>query len=195
METLKREATGTHVFSVEAANREKRIIYLVGEINTEMAQEIVEQITYFSYEDRHQPIKIFINSGGGSIMAGLLIYDVIQGSEVPIELYCLEKAYSMAAVLFCSGQHGRYILPHSKVMIHDPRLSEGVGGNVSSIKELSEEIIKLKKNMDRLISKHTKQPLTKIEKVTKTDSFFSAEEAVKFGLADGVKSFSEMLSA
>lgn len=194
METLKREATGTHVFSVEAANREKRIIYLVGEINTEMAQEILEQITYFSYEDRHQPIKIFINSGGGSIMAGLLIYDVIQGSEVPIELYCIEKAYSMAAVLFCSGQHGRYILPHSKVMIHDPRLGEGVGGNTSSIKELSEEMIKMKKDMDTIISKHTNQPLRKVEKVTTKDSFFTAEEAVKFGLADEIRPFAKMLA-
>lgn len=195
MKTLKRDASGIHEFSVEGSNRERRIVYLVGEVNTEMAQRITEQITYFTYEDPNEPIKMFINSNGGSISAGLLIYDIIQGSQVPIEIYCLEKAYSMAALIFCCGKNGRYILPHSKVMIHDPRLSEGVGGNASSIKELSEEIIKLKKNMDRLISKHTKQPLTKIEKVTKTDSFFSAEEAVKFGLADGVKSFSEMLSA
>lgn len=195
MQILKQESNQTSEFNIESANRERRIIFLTGEINTDMAQNVAEQLAYFNYEDQHEPIKLFINSNGGAVMAGLLIYDLIQGSRAPIELYCLEKAFSMAAIIFCSGRHGRYLLPHSQVMVHDLRLSESIGGgNTSSIRELSQEMVRLKSDMDEIISQHTGQPLSQVAQVTKTDSFFKAEEAVKFGFADGVKTFAEMLA-
>ena len=125
----------------------------------------------------------------------MLIYDVLQANAAPIEVYCLGKAYSMAALLLCCGQHGRYLLPHSKVMLHEPLIPYGVGGKSSSIQTISESLLKTKQQLEELLAKHTGQTAAALDEITRTDHFFTAGEAVAFGLADGIKDFNEMMEA
>ena len=193
METVIKSVNGYQVVSVDALLNARRSIYISGEINDELAMNVVKQVTYLAREDSTEPIRMYINSCGGAIDAGMVIYDIMQASPAPIQVYCTGKAYSMAAVLLCCGQHGRYILPHSKVMIHEPLISTGVGGKTSSIQTIAESMMKTKEEMVAILAKHTGQPLEKLYEVTKTDTFFSADEAVAFGLADKVVDFAEMV--
>ena len=118
MQTVIKSVNGYQVMPIEALLNHQRVIYVNGEINEQAAMNVVQQMTYLVMEDSVRPIKLFINSCGGEIDSGMVIYDILQGSPAPIQVYCTGKAYSMAAVLLCCGRHGRYILPHSKVMIH-----------------------------------------------------------------------------
>ena len=193
MQTAIKSVNGYQAMPIEALLNHQRVIYVNGEINEQAAMNVVKQVTYLVIEDAVKPIKLFVNSCGGAIDAGMVIYDILQASPAPIQVYCTGKAYSMAAVLLCCGQHGRYILPHSKVMIHEPLISTGVGGKTSSIQTIAESMMKTKEEMVAILAKHTGQPLEKLYEVTKTDTFFSADEAVAFGLADKVVDFAEMV--
>jgi ATP-dependent Clp protease protease subunit len=124
----------------------------------------------------------------------MVIYDAIQSSPVPVEVYCVGKAYSMGAVLLACGKKGkRYLLPHSRVMIHEPLIPYGVGGKTSSIQTISESLLKAKRSMEEILAKHTGKTADEIAEATKTDHYFSAEEAVEFGLADGIMGLDEMM--
>ena len=193
MQTAIKSVNGYQAMPIEALLNHQRVIYVNGEINEQAAINVVQQMTYLVMEDSVRPIKLFINSCGGAIDAGMVIYDILQACPAPIQVYCTGKAYSMAAVLLCCGQHGRYILPHSKVMIHEPLISTGVGGKTSSIQTIAESMMKTKEEMVAILAKHTGQPLEKLYEVTKTDTFFSADEAVAFGLVDKVVDFAEMV--
>ncbi len=193
MRTIVKGAGGVHEVSVEAILGEKRTIYLEGEINYESAMNFVRQVMYFVQEDEMRPIKVFITSPGGCIDAGMIIYDVIQTSKVPIELYCIGMAYSMAALIFSCGKHGRYILPHSKLMLHEPLIPYGVGGKSSSVRTISESLLQTKQELEEIISKHTGQTMEAVEEITRTDHYFKAQEAVDFGLADAIRGFDDML--
>ena len=193
MQTAIKSVNGYQAMPIEALLNHQRVIYVNGEINEQVAMNVVKQVTYLVIEDSVKPIKLFVNSCGGAIDAGMVIYDILQASPAPIQVYCTGKAYSMAAVLLCCGQHGRYILPHSKVMIHEPLISTGVGGKTSSIQTIAESMMKTKEEMVAILAKHTGQPLEKLYEVTKTDTFFSADEAVAVGLADKVVDFAEMV--
>ena len=193
MQTVIKSVNGYQAMPIEALLNHQRVIYVNGEINEQAAMNVVQQMTYLVMEDSVRPIKLFINSCGGEIDSGMVIYDILQGSPAPIQVYCTGRAYSMAAVLLCCGRHGRYILPHSKVMIHEPLISTGVGGKTSSIQTIAESMMKTKEEMVAILAKHTGQPLEKLYEVTKTDTFFSADEAVAFGLADKVVDFAEMV--
>ena len=172
---------------------QRRIVYVCGEITEETAVSFIQEITYLNGEDEVTPITVFINSEGGDINSGMLMYDVIQSSRAPILLYCIGKAYSMAAVLLACGKKGsRYLLPHSKVMIHEPLIPYGVGGKSSSVQTISESLLKTKREMEELLAKHTGKTAEEIAENTKTDHFFEADEAVAFGLADGIQEFGEM---
>ncbi len=193
MRTIVKDSKGINEISVESAIRGQRIICLTGEITDETAMEFIEQIMYFALEDDRQPVKVFINSPGGSFQAGMMIYDVIQTSRLPIELYCIGTAYSMAALIFACGKDGRYILPHGSVLLHEPLIPYGVGGKTSSIQFISEELKKVKNDMDELLAKHTGQAKDKLDEITKQDCIFKGKEAVEFGLADGIMGLAEML--
>jgi ATP-dependent Clp protease protease subunit len=193
MQTIIKSVNGYQVVPVDALLNAHRAIYISGEINDELAMNVMKQVTYLAHEDSTESIRMYINSCGGAIDAGMVIYDILQACPAPIQVYCTGKAYSMAAVLLCCGQHGRYILPHSKVMIHEPLISTGVGGKTSSIQTIAESMMKTKEEMVAILAKHTGQPLEKLYEVTKTDTFFSADEAVAFGLADKVVDFAEMV--
>lgn len=195
MQTIVKSVNGIQEISVEAALHGNRRLYIAGTIDYEAALAFVRQVMYLTQEDAGQPIKLFISSDGGEIDAGMLIYDVLQANAAPIEVYCLGKAYSMAALLLCCGQHGRYLLPHSKVMLHEPLIPYGVGGKSSSIQTISESLLKTKQQLEELLAKHTGQTAAALDEITRTDHFFTAGEAVAFGLADGIKDFNEMMEA
>ncbi len=189
-----KSAGGIQQVALSAFLGQKRNVFISGEITEETAIGFLQQIMYLNFEDDVAPIKVFINSSGGEINSGMVIYDVIQKSKAPIQLYCVGKAYSMAAVLLACGKKGsRYLLPHSKVMIHEPLIPYGVGGKSSSVQTISNSLLKTKQEMEALLSKHTGKTVEEIAENTKTDHFFEAEEAVSFGMADGIKEFDEMM--
>lgn len=194
MQTVVWNSSGTSEIGIDAFLRGKRNILLRGEINETSAMDFMDQVMYHTLSDEKTPVKVFINSEGGSIDAGLVIYDIIQSTKLPMNLYCVGMAYSMAAVIMASGKKGnRFILPHSKMMIHEPLIPYGVGGKSSSIKTISENLLKAKSQIEKILSKHTGQSLKKLASLTKNDCYFNAEEAVKFGLADGIMGIDEMI--
>lgn len=193
MNIIEKNANGTIVTDASTILGQKRILFLEGTITSDTAQEFVKSLMYFEITNPHEPVKVFINSAGGEMHAGMMIYDAIQGSNINIELYCMEQASSMAAIIFASGTHGRYILPHSRVMIHDPYVMDSGIGKASSLKKLTEKLEDAKKNMDNLLSKHIGRTVEEVEAATAETTFYSAEEAVEFGLADRIMTFKEMM--
>lgn len=187
-----KSSNGIMVIPLESRLMASRRIFIEGEINEEVASQFVKQVMALNDEST-EPIHVFVNSDGGEIVSGMLIYDAIQSSEAPIRMYCIGKAYSMAAILFTSGRHGRFILPHSKLMLHEPLIPYGVGGKSSSIQSISDSLLKVKRDMEEVLAKHTGKTVKEISRITKTDHFFTAEEAVAFGLADGVKDLAAMM--
>ena len=171
---------------------EDRIISIEGKIDDAVANAFLEQMLILNREDTEAPIIVRINSGGGSVSQGLMMYDVIQGSLAPVKLICTGEAYSMAAILLASGnpKHGRYILPDSKVMIHEPLIQGGVGGKTSSIKSISDSLLETRQKLNGILAKHTGHTIEEIDEATSYDHYFTAEEAVDYGLCDKVVDFS-----
>lgn len=170
-----------------------RKIFIEGEINAETACSFLKQVLFLNREDAHKPIDVMVNSCGGEINSGLLMYDVIQSSTAPIRMYCAGKAYSMAAILIACGMHGRYILPHGELMLHQPLLGNQVGGNASSLKSISDSLLETKAKINAILSKHTGKSVDEIEQMTSFDHYFTAEEAVDAGLCDEICSFEHMI--
>ncbi len=163
-----------------------RTIFIEGMIDEFLARSVVSQLIYLQ-NNAAEPINILINSGGGEIQNGLLIYDIIQGIETPVNMYCLGNAASMAAVLLASGQKGRrFILPHSKTMIHEPLITGGVGGSATSIRTISNSILETKQLINEILAKHTGRTIEEIDEATKFDNYMNATESIAFGLCDEV---------
>ena len=177
---------GIRELSIYTKHLTNRRIFLNGIIDRDLANDIVAQLLYLQEESK-EPIYIYINSFGGEINAGLYIYDVLQSITVPVYMYCTGMAASMAAVLLAGGQKGRrFILPHSKTMIHEPLLAEGVGGSATSIRNISESILETKKIVNGMLSKHTGKTLKEVDKATSFDNYMNAEKTVEFGICDKV---------
>lgn len=177
---------GTREVALLTRHLMKRNIFISGEINADMANDIIMQLMYLQGESE-EPINIYINSPGGEVTAGLLIYDVMQSLTVPVNTYCTGLAASMGAVLLAGGQAGRrYILPHSKTMIHEPLISGGVGGSATSIHNISESILKTRDMLNEILAKHTGKSLKEMKKATAFDHYMNAEESVKFGMCDEI---------
>ncbi len=185
-------SAGICVMPIEARLMANRKVFIEGEINQESACDFMKKILFLNREDTNRPIDVLINSPGGEIDAGMLMYDVIQGSRAPIRLYCTGEAFSMAAVILAGGEHGRYILPHSRVMLHEPRLLDGVSGSASSVQSVSENLLETKRKMNRILAGHTGKSEEEIEEAARYDHFFSARESVDFGLADEVVGFERL---
>ena len=177
---------GVSSVSLRANLLSNRKIFIDGEINSELANSLLMQFQYLQNEN-DEPIKIYINSPGGEVNAGLLIYDLITNSNVEVNLYCTGMAASMAAIIFASGKKGhRYILPHSKVMIHEPLISGGLGGSATTIKNTAESILKIKKITCELLAKYTGKTVEEIDKAIEHDNFMDANEAIEFGICDKI---------
>ncbi len=162
-----------------------RIVFLGSQINDEVANAVVAQMLFLQSEDSKTDIHFYINSPGGSIAAGLAIYDTMQFVDCPVATYCIGQAASMGAVLLAAGAAGkRKALPNSRIMIHQPLA--GAEGTAEDILIHAKEFIKVKERLNRILIKHTGHPLEKIEQDTDRDRFMSAEEALEYGLIDHV---------
>lgn len=162
-----------------------RIIFLEGTIDLDLANDFLSQMLYL--EESDEPVTLYINSPGGSVTAGLMIYDCIQGSRLPIDIVCAGMAASMAAVILAGGKKGRrFILPHSKVVIHEPWVSDGLGGSATSIKSISDSILETREVVNGLLAKHTGRSIKTIHKATSFDNMMDAQAAVKFGIVDAI---------
>ncbi len=162
-----------------------RIIFLGTQVTDEVANALVAQLLFLQAEDPKADIHMYINSPGGSVAAGLAIYDTMQFVNCPIATYCVGQAASMGAVLLAAGAPGkRKALPNSRIMIHQPLA--GAEGTAEDIIIHAKEFIKVKERLNRILIKHTGHPLAKIEEDTDRDRFMSAEEALEYGLIDHI---------
>jgi len=162
-----------------------RIVFLGTGVNDEVANAVVAQLLFLHSDDPKADIHLYINSPGGSVTAGLAIYDTMQFVNCDVATYCIGQCASMGAVLLAAGQAGkRYALPNSRIMIHQP--SAGMQGTAADITIHALEYKKIKEKLNKILLKHTGQPLDKIEKDTDRDRFMAAEEALEYKLIDRV---------
>src|ERR1051325_9223310 len=175
----------TREMTIDELLLENRVVFLIGEINQASAARLIMQMFYLENLKRGQEIHFYINSPGGVVDDTLAIYDTMRFMTSPVSTYCIGRAYSGAAVLLTAGTKGkRFILPHAKVMTHQPY--GGVGGQAEDIRIQAEQIIKAKAELTRIIAMHTGQTVERVQQDSERDKYFTAEEAVKYGLADEV---------
>ncbi|GAQ94122.1 ATP-dependent Clp protease, protease subunit [Thermodesulfovibrio aggregans] len=181
------EQTGRteRVYDIYSRLLKDRIIFIGTEINDQVANVVIAQLLFLQTEDPDKDIHIYINSPGGMVSSGLAIYDTMQYVKPDIATYCIGQASSMACVLLAAGTKGkRFALPHSRVMIHQP--IGGFYGQATDVEIHAREILKMKDLLNHILSKHTGQPIEKIQKDTERDFFMSAEEAKEYGIVDEV---------
>ena len=193
MNVLVKSSSGITQVSADSKLLSQRKVFIEGEISSESACEFIKKILILNEEDTDKPIDVLINSPGGEINSGMAIYDVIQASKAPIRMFCIGRAYSMGAVLFSSGNHGRYMLPHSELMLHEPLLGNRVSGNSSSIQSISESLLETKRRMIQILARHTGKSEDEVEKATSYDHYYSPEESREFGLCDEIVDFNKIM--
>ena len=193
MNVLVKSSSGITQVSADSKLLSQRKVFIEGEISSESACEFIKKILILNEEDTDKPIDVLINSPGGEIKSGMAIYDVIQASKAPIRMFCIGRAYSMGAVLFSSGNHGRYMLPHSELMLHEPLLGNRVSGNSSSIQSISESLLETKRRMNQILARHTGKSEEEVEKATSYDHYYSPEESREFGLCDEIVDFNKIM--
>ena len=180
---IEQSARGERAYDIYSRLLKERVIFVVGPIEDHMANLIVAQLLFLESENPDKDIHLYINSPGGSVTAGMAIYDTMQFIHSQVSTMCIGQAASMGAVLLAGGEKGkRFCLPHSRVMIHQPL--GGFQGQATDIEIHAKEILLIREKLNKVLSKHTGQPLERIEKDTDRDNFMSAEEAVKYGLVD-----------
>ena len=192
------EQTGRGERSYDIYSRllKERVIFLVGPVNDASANLVVAQMLFLEAENPDQDIHLYINSPGGSVTAGMSVYDTMNFIKPDVSTLCLGQAASMGAMLLTAGAKGkRFALPHSRVMIHQPLISGGLGGQASDIEIHARELLKMKATLNELLAKHSGQPLEKIERDTDRDNFMSAEEAAAYRLIDHVTTARADISA
>lgn len=188
---LMKSSSGTSSVGLETFMLSKRRIIVRGEINEDVALDLAEKIMYLE-EDSDEEIQLWLSSVGGEIQTGLAILDVIKAFD-NIAIVGIGHIYSMAAVILSAGKKGkRYLLPHTEVMIHEPLLRSRVDGTTSSVKQIAESLQSTKRLVNTLLAEQTGHTLEEIDNETMYDHYFTAEEAIKFGLADKVVNFNEL---
>jgi ATP-dependent Clp protease protease subunit len=176
---------GERAFDIYSRLLKERVIFLVGPVNDMTANLVVAQMLYLESENPDKDIHFYINSPGGSVTAGMAIYDTMQFIKPDVSTLCIGQAASMGAFLLAAGaKEKRYCLPNSRVMIHQPM--GGFQGQASDIEIHAKEILFLKQRLNDMLSRHTGQPIERIERDTDRDNFLSAEAAVEYGIVDKV---------
>jgi len=181
------EQTGRGERSYDIYSRllKDRIVFVGTQLDDQVANLVVAQLLFLQAEDPDKEVSIYINSPGGSVTAGLAIYDTMQHIKSPVSTICVGLAASMAAVLLAGGTKGRrYCLPNAKTLIHQPL--GGVQGQATEVQIAAREILRTKEHINRILAKHTGQPLDKIERDTERDFWMSAEESKAYGLVDDI---------
>lgn len=182
---IEQTSRGERSFDIYSRLLKERVIFIVGPIEDQMANLVVAQLLFLESENPDKDIHIYINSPGGSVTAGLSIYDTMQFIKPEVSTMCLGQAASMGAFLLSGGTKGkRLILPNARTMIHQP--SGGAQGQATDIEIQAKEILFLRERLNRLLADHTGQPLDVIEQDTERDRFMSAEQSVEYGLVDQV---------
>ena len=183
---IERSSRGERTYDVFSRLLMDRIVFLGTPVTDDVANVIIAQLLFLESDNQERDIHMYINSPGGSVSAGMAIYDTMQYLKSPVNTTCMGMAASMGAFLLMAGRKGkRFALPHARIMIHQPSQSGG-GGSASDIEIQAKEILFLREKLNSLMAKHTGQPLERIERDTDRDRFLSAEEARDYGLIDQV---------
>jgi ATP-dependent Clp protease, protease subunit len=184
---VEQTARGERSYDIYSRLLKERVIFMVGQVEDYMANLVVAQLLFLESENPDKDIHLYINSPGGSVTAGLSIYDTMQFIKPDVSTMCIGQAASMGALLLAGGAKGkRFALPHSRMMIHQP--SGGTHGQAADIEIQANEIIKLRHQLNKIMAFHTGKDLEEIAKDTERDNFMSSTEAVKYGLVDKVLS-------
>ncbi|HEU4741177.1 MAG TPA: ATP-dependent Clp protease proteolytic subunit [Meiothermus sp.] len=184
---IEQTARGERVYDIYSRLLKDRIIFLGTPIDSAVANTIVAQMLFLDAQNSQQDIRLYINCPGGEVTAGLAIYDTMQFVRSPVSTICVGMAASFGAVLLAGGAPGkRYALPHANIMIHQPWVSGGLGGQVSDIMIRVEELAKNKRLLNEILAKHTGQRVEKVERDTDRDYFMSAQAAKEYGIIDQV---------
>ena len=184
---IEQSGRGERAFDIYSRLLKERIIFLVGPVNDHTANLVVAQLLFLESENPDKDIYFYINSPGGSVTAGMSIYDTMKFIKPDVQTLCVGQAASMVAVLMSAGTKGkRFALPNSRVMIHQPLISGGLGGQASDIEIHARELLKLKEKLNQMLAEHTGKTLEQIERDTDRDNFMSAQEAADYGLIDKV---------
>ncbi|WP_304668181.1 ATP-dependent Clp endopeptidase proteolytic subunit ClpP [Neisseria polysaccharea] len=184
---IEQSGRGERAFDIYSRLLKERIVFLVGPVTDESANLVVAQLLFLESENPDKDIFFYINSPGGSVTAGMSIYDTMNFIKPDVSTLCLGQAASMGAFLLSAGEKGkRFALPNSRIMIHQPLISGGLGGQASDIEIHARELLKIKEKLNRLMAKHCGRDLADLERDTDRDNFMSAEEAKEYGLIDQV---------
>lgn len=182
---VEQTSRGERSYDIYSRLLKERVIFLTGQVEDHMANLVVAQLLFLESENPDKDIFLYINSPGGSVTAGMSIYDTMQFIKPNVSTVCMGQACSMGAFLLAGGAPGkRYVLPNSRVMIHQPL--GGFQGQASDIQIHAQEILTIKNKLNRLLAEHTGQPIEVIERDTERDNFMSADQAVEYGLVDAV---------
>ncbi|EOF8901822.1 ATP-dependent Clp endopeptidase proteolytic subunit ClpP, partial [Neisseria gonorrhoeae] len=175
---IEQSGRGERAFDIYSRLLKERIVFLVGPVTDESANLVVAQLLFLESENPDKDIFFYINSPGGSVTAGMSIYDTMNFIKPDVSTLCLGQAASMGAFLLSAGEKGkRFALPNSRIMIHQPLISGGLGGQASDIEIHARELLKIKEKLNRLMAKHCGRDLADLERDTDRDNFMSAEEA------------------
>lgn len=184
---IEKSPRGERAYDIYSRLLKDRIIFIGGPISDQVANAVIAQMLFLESQDPKKSIQLYINSPGGSVTAGMAIYDTMQYVKPDVSTMCVGMAASLAATLLASGAKGkRYALPHSEILIHQVHVPGGVEGQATDIEIAAKQIVKIKQKMNKILASHTGQSLTKIEKDTDRDFWLTAEEAKKYGIIDEV---------
>ena len=182
---IEKSQYGERAYDIYSRLLKDRIIFLGGPIIDPIANSIIAQMLFLASQDQNKEIKLYINSPGGSVTAGLAIYDTMQYVKPPISTVCIGLAGSMGATLLAAGEKGkRFALPNSEILLH--QVAGGVTGEAIEIEITAKQILKIKEKLNKILSHHTGQPLEKIEKDTDRDFYLSSPESKEYGIIDEV---------
>ena len=182
---VEQTARGERAYDIYSRQLKDRVVFIIGGVDDQVANLVVAQLLYLESENADKDIHLYINSPGGTVTAGLSIYDTIQFIKPDVSTICIGQAASMGAVLLAGGEKGkRFCLPHSRIMIHQP--SGGFQGQAADIDIQAREVLKLRSRLNDILAKHTGRTLKQIQKDSDRDNFMDAEAAVEYGLIDTV---------
>jgi len=182
---VEKSKRGERAYDIFSRLLEERIIFLAGTVNSTTANLVIAQMLYLASKDPKRDIKLYINSPGGSVTAGLAIYDTMQYVKPAVSTICIGLTGSMAAIILAAGENKkRFALPNAEILLH--QVAGGVTGEAAKIEITAKQIIKMKDRLNKIISKHTGQSLKKVEKDTDRDFYLTAREAKKYGIIDKV---------
>jgi len=182
---LEKTKYGERAYDIYSRLLKERIIFLTGQVTDAAANSVIAQMLFLASADPKKDIQLYINTPGGSVTAGMAIYDTMQFVKCPVATICFGLAGSMGAVLLAAGTKGkRFALPNSEILLH--QVAGGVSGQAVEIEITAKQIIKIKNKLNKIIAGHTGQPLEKVEKDTDRDFYLSAEEAKEYGIIDEV---------